>query len=284
MGNVYSPVFSQATGWVVGIIDNHTARPLSESEVKEACNALINGSAALATASDGLRNGERVCAELVAERDTARAELARITDERNAYRSALTEARNELDDARAEAERLRGECEEMQDEVAVQRERAEIAERRIEAEREEHLKLARLYTECELALHEVVPEGGDASHFKNAVESVVAHVKALRTERDATLVEVATWRIEHENAITCWRADLATIVQQRDAALAEIEALRPFVAMANGVLESRDEARREIATLHRLLADVHGAIRTQQARLAAEILDRIDAALAGKEH
>ena len=134
----------------------------------------------LATANDGLRHGERVCAELVAERDTARAELARITDERNAYRSALTEARNELDDARAEAERLRGECEAMRDEAAVQRERAEIAERRIETDAAEHLKLARLYTECELALHEVVPEGGDASHFRNAITTVVVEVKRLR--------------------------------------------------------------------------------------------------------
>lgn len=48
MSSIYSPVFSQATGWIVGIIENHSARSLTEAEVKEACNALISGAAKLA--------------------------------------------------------------------------------------------------------------------------------------------------------------------------------------------------------------------------------------------
>ena len=34
---MYSPVYSIKTGWIVGKIDNHIAKPLDENEVQEAC-------------------------------------------------------------------------------------------------------------------------------------------------------------------------------------------------------------------------------------------------------
>lgn len=37
MGSVYSPVFSLKTGWVVGKIVSHAARPLEHDEVEKAC-------------------------------------------------------------------------------------------------------------------------------------------------------------------------------------------------------------------------------------------------------
>ena len=39
---MYSAVFSLKTGWVVGKIQDHVAKPLTEDEVVEVCNQLNN--------------------------------------------------------------------------------------------------------------------------------------------------------------------------------------------------------------------------------------------------
>lgn len=40
MSTVYSPVYSLATGWVLGVIEDHSARPLSKEEVEQAAARL----------------------------------------------------------------------------------------------------------------------------------------------------------------------------------------------------------------------------------------------------
>lgn len=40
MSSIYSPVFSFKTGWVVGKIENHMARPLTHDEVEFVCKIL----------------------------------------------------------------------------------------------------------------------------------------------------------------------------------------------------------------------------------------------------
>jgi hypothetical protein len=35
---VVQPVFSQRTGWVVGVIDDHRARPMDQDEVNALCD------------------------------------------------------------------------------------------------------------------------------------------------------------------------------------------------------------------------------------------------------
>lgn len=37
---IYQPVFSLKTGWVVGVIENHQARPLTHDEVEALCKDL----------------------------------------------------------------------------------------------------------------------------------------------------------------------------------------------------------------------------------------------------
>ncbi len=37
---MYQPVFSLKTGWIVRVIDNHIAKPLTEEEVTQVCNRL----------------------------------------------------------------------------------------------------------------------------------------------------------------------------------------------------------------------------------------------------
>lgn len=39
---MYDAVFSLKTGWIVGKIQDHVAKPLTEDEVKEICNRLNN--------------------------------------------------------------------------------------------------------------------------------------------------------------------------------------------------------------------------------------------------
>ena len=41
MGSVYSPVFSKATGWIVGGIVDHVAKPLDQQQVEHVC-AILN--------------------------------------------------------------------------------------------------------------------------------------------------------------------------------------------------------------------------------------------------
>ena len=37
---MYQPIFSLKTGWIVGVIDNHIAKPLTEEEVTQVCNRI----------------------------------------------------------------------------------------------------------------------------------------------------------------------------------------------------------------------------------------------------
>ncbi len=53
MSVVYSPVFSKKTRWILGVIDNHQARPLTENEVAGASDELNRRAAP--PASDALR-------------------------------------------------------------------------------------------------------------------------------------------------------------------------------------------------------------------------------------
>ena len=41
---MYQPVFSPKTGWIVGVIDNHVAKPLIPEEVDRVCELLNNAS------------------------------------------------------------------------------------------------------------------------------------------------------------------------------------------------------------------------------------------------
>jgi hypothetical protein len=39
---MYQPVFSPKTGWIVGKIESHVAKPLTEEEAREVCDKLNN--------------------------------------------------------------------------------------------------------------------------------------------------------------------------------------------------------------------------------------------------